>query len=117
MKQLTGLVVCAAFLFSHFHLNADEGSSEVAELVIEGDPAPQEPPPEDPASAAKIEAEEDATIAPEDSPKYVKKASEEEESGKERVWVKYVVAAAAITVAVIALLLVKRDPGTPPSGS
>ena len=115
MKHWLSLFICFSFATAPIipsYLNADEGSLEVAELVIEADPASPQPPPLDDQEAENVESkEEEAALPPQEKVKYVSKSSSENAPGKERVWVKFVVATAAVAVAIIALLLVKKDPG------
>ena len=120
MKRFVGLILCTAFVFSPaLRADSSEGSSsEIAELVIDGEPTPPDPAPEDLSSEGAQFAEEEAVSSPEDAPKYVGQASQESvDAAKERAWVKYVAAAGAIAVAVVALILVSKNPGKRPKGS
>lgn len=96
MKRFTAILTCAAFLTS-FQARADEGVDPSEELAAEAtlmaEPAP---------SAVEAPVEEEPV-------KYVGKAQEEKHDNK--VWTKFLIAGAAVAVAIIALVCVDKDKG------
>jgi len=90
MKRFTAIVTCAAFLAS-FQIRADEGVSPSEEVEMVADTAPAQP------------ADEEASV------KYVSKTQEEKKDNA--VWTKFLIAGAAVAVAVIALVCVSKNQG------
>ncbi len=110
MKRFTAIVTCAAFLTS-FQLRADEGVDPSEELATEASilaTQPTEPSQTaentEPAASPAVEAP-----AEEEPVKYVGKAQEEKSDNK--VWTKFLIAGAAVAVAIIALVCVSKDKG------